>query len=423
VLAARARWALKGAWAVLDQGLFALSNFGVNVVLARWLAPQDYGAFTLAYAVFLLLGTFHTALLAEPMVVYGSGKYRDKISVYLGVLMQGHWLLTVIASLILAAAGVGLTLLGQRTVAMALFALAVSTPFILLLWLMRRSCYIRVQPHLAASGGLLYMTIVMGGAYLLYRESWLSAPAALILMAGASLASAVWLRSTLPFRFAAAEPGAFRRGVAADHWAYGRWAVGTGLLGVVILNLYYVLMPLRHGLESTATLKALMNIVMPAIHTYIALSIVIVPVLVRTRETPQFGAMVRRLVMLACSGAVAYWLMLGLLHQYIVRWLYGGLYAADSHLLWLLGLVPVGCAATSILEGALRALERSDEVFRAYLISTVSTCVVGIPLMLIWGTTGAVVGLLISFMLVVGSMLWSIRTDAVRRAAAPVARN
>lgn len=48
-------WARKGFWAVLDQGLFAGSNFLVSVLLARWLEPASYGAFSVAYSVFLLL--------------------------------------------------------------------------------------------------------------------------------------------------------------------------------------------------------------------------------------------------------------------------------------------------------------------------------------------------------------------------------
>jgi hypothetical protein len=404
-----ARWVAKGVWAVLDQGLFALSNFFVNVLLARWLTPQDYGAFTLAYSTFLFLATVHTALLAEPMVIFGAGKQRDRLPLYLGVLMQGHWLLAAAAGVMLAVAGAIFSLAGQRSIGLALLAIGAATPFILLLWLMRRCCYIRIEPHLAATGGVLYMAIMLAGSYLLYRQGWLSSPAALCVMGIASLAAALWIRWTLPFQFMSGSSAVFRRSVAAEHWGYGRWGVGTGMLAAVILNLYYVLMPLRHGLESTATLKALTNLVLPAIHTFIALSIVIPPILVRVRGTPRFHRTVHHLTWLACAGAVVYWLMLGSLHGYLVRWLYGGLYASDSQLLWLLGLLPIACAVISVYEGALRALEQIDRVFRAYLFAATATCLLGVPLMLVWGTGGAIVGLLIAYALALGSMIHSMR--------------
>ena len=53
----------RGAWAVTDQGLYALSNALLNILLARWLAPAEYGAFAVAYSALLLIGVFHASRL------------------------------------------------------------------------------------------------------------------------------------------------------------------------------------------------------------------------------------------------------------------------------------------------------------------------------------------------------------------------
>ena len=166
------RWVAKGAWAVLDQGVFALSNFGINIVMARWLAPRDYGAFTLAYSVFLLLGTVHSALLVEPMMVFGAGKYREKFPDYLSLLMRGHWLITAAASLLLGAIATGLILAGQRIVGVPVVALAAVTPFILTdCGSCGGSRCLHPEPTAPRGlpGGLVYMAILMGGAYTLFR--------------------------------------------------------------------------------------------------------------------------------------------------------------------------------------------------------------------------------------------------------------
>ena len=83
-------WATKGGFALIDQALFAGANFLVNILLARWLTPTEYGAFALAYSVFLLLGTFHTAIFTEPMMVFGAGKHAEQFEKYLGILLRGH---------------------------------------------------------------------------------------------------------------------------------------------------------------------------------------------------------------------------------------------------------------------------------------------------------------------------------------------
>lgn len=97
-------WVGKGTLAITDQGLFASSNFLLNVLLARWLAPAEYGTFALAYSVLLLFLVFHTALLTSPMLVFGSGKYRDRFPEYMGILLRGHFALMVPAAALLAAA-------------------------------------------------------------------------------------------------------------------------------------------------------------------------------------------------------------------------------------------------------------------------------------------------------------------------------
>src|SRR5690606_2918205 len=81
----------KASWAAFDQALFAGSNFILNLLLVRWLEPGEYGAFSLVYAVFLLAGTAHSALLTEPMLVFGPGRHASGIFSYLGTVVRLHW--------------------------------------------------------------------------------------------------------------------------------------------------------------------------------------------------------------------------------------------------------------------------------------------------------------------------------------------
>src|SRR5439155_722855 len=78
------RWVGRGSWAIADQGLFAGTNFLLNVMLARWLSPGEYGAFAVGLAAVFFVGTFHSALLTEPMLVFGPGKYADRAGAYVG---------------------------------------------------------------------------------------------------------------------------------------------------------------------------------------------------------------------------------------------------------------------------------------------------------------------------------------------------
>jgi O-antigen/teichoic acid export membrane protein len=88
--------------------------------------------------------------------------------------------------------------------------------------------------------------------------------------------------------------------------------------------------------------------------------------------------------------------MLGLLHRPLVVWLYGGQYADDAYLLWLLGLYPIIQGATSVFAAALQASERPDRVFWAYVVAAGFTLTLGIITVYIWGVAGAAVGVVAS---------------------------
>lgn len=56
-------------WGVLDQGLSSATNFGVTAVAARYADPERFGAFSFAFAVYILALWVARSLVAEPFVV------------------------------------------------------------------------------------------------------------------------------------------------------------------------------------------------------------------------------------------------------------------------------------------------------------------------------------------------------------------
>lgn len=389
-----------------DQGLFAVANFVLNVLLARWLTPQDYGAFTIAFAVFLLIGTVHTALLAEPMLVFGPGKYKGRLYEYLGILLYGHLGFAFLSSLLLLLASLGFALSGSSEISAVLLALVLVAPFIFLLWLMRRACYAVFKPHLAAWGGAIYMVLMMVGVYALYRLEWLSAPSALGVMGLSSTVVSLWLVLRLKVKRPALKGDELVGEAFRSHWSYGRWSVAYQALAWVPANVYFLILPVVGGLEDTASLKALLNLLMPILHANMALSILLLPSLVQARGSVRFSSIVRSALVLFVSGSALYWLFLIFFHGTLITWLYGGRYAQDAELLWFLGLAPISAGVAAVLGMALRARERPDQVFYSYVFSSIVALTLGLGATLVWGTVGAAVGLLLSSMATAVAMAW-----------------
>ena len=99
------RWLRGGVWSVLDQGLFAGANFVVNILLARWLSPEAYGSFAIAFSAFLLAGTLHGGWFVEPMLVFGAGKFESRFPAYVRMLLREHGRFSLLAGLALGIIG------------------------------------------------------------------------------------------------------------------------------------------------------------------------------------------------------------------------------------------------------------------------------------------------------------------------------
>ncbi|WP_166178488.1 MATE family efflux transporter [Rubrobacter tropicus] len=387
-----------------DQGLFATSNFALNILLARWLPPTEYGAFGLAFAVFTFVGCLHAATLTEPMLVFSPRRYKECVSEYLGALVYGHIGFATLGSLALLVTGLVFAYWDpSSTLPSVFFALALTEPFIHLLWMMRRACYARFEPQLAAWGGAWYMVMMLVGAFMLYRYGWLSTSTALGVMAISSLVVSLWLGVRLGVK---APP--LRGGVTGEalksHWEYGRWSVGNRALYWLPTNVYYLILPVWGGLEAGAAFKALMNLLMPMLQATTALSALLLPTFVQAREQDSFGSSVRSAFGLLLIAPILYWVLLGLFHETMINLAYGGRYAAHADLLWLLGLLPIAMAANEVLSQAIRSLERPEWLFRVYVVYAVVGGTLGVWCMYLWLIAGAGIGILFSRIVLAVSM-------------------
>lgn len=390
-------WTARGGLAILDQGLFAGTNFLVNILLARWLRPAEYGAFALAFSTFLLAGTFHTALITEPMLVFGPFKYRARFKRYLGLLLRAHLGITVALTLFLLGVALAGRWLGISLVSRALAGAALAAPCILLVWLVRRAFYVCLRPAWAAAGGALYCTLLLPLMFLLRNSGLLDPATALASMGGAALAVATLLVLRLRPRWRLPEAEPRLREVAAEHWRYGRWAAATASLAWFPGSIYFVILPIWFGFAEAGALKALMNLAMPVLQSVTALGVLLLPLLVRHRAEGgwrRMGRTVRRFFGLFFSGAVLYGLLLWLFRFQVLRLLYAGKYTQyASWPLLLVALLPLMACASLPFESALRALERPDLIFRSYAAATFISLLCGVPLAAALGASGGLAGM------------------------------
>lgn len=391
-----ARWVGRGAWAVADQGLFALSNFVIGVLLARWLSPAEFGSFSIAYSIFLFIGTLHTSLLTEPMLVFGSAKYAGAFPSYLRQLMRGHWMVAGVGGVVLALVGLGMRLFSSSALAPSMICTGLTAPLLLWPGLARRACFARLQPRWAAAAGGIYLGLMSLGAFLLFRMQWLSAVTAILLLAVCSAVVGAGLFLVLVRGRPEHRGPVDVREVLADHWYYGRWALLGSAIGWFPSNVYFLLLPTNGGLAASASLKALMNLILPVLHGIAALATLLLPSLVRVRGTTAFRTTLVTAIVLLTSGAALYWIVVATFAHPLLLLLYKGRYTYPAGLLWMLGALPVAAAFAAVLGAAVRAMERPSDAFLASLGAAAVAATLGPWLVAQRGVVGAVIGLIAS---------------------------
>ncbi|HET7208407.1 MAG TPA: hypothetical protein VFI95_17655 [Terriglobales bacterium] len=394
-------WLGKGSLAVADQGLFAGSNFLLNVLLARWLTPADYGAFALAYSIFLLLLLLHNALLTGPMLVFGPGKYRQRFREYLGVVLRGHFVLIIPVTALLISTAFLLGWVYSPGVERAFLALAAAGPLILLLWLLRRAFYVLLNPGWSATSGGIYLLILLGSAVTLHVIGRLTPATGFLAMGAASFIASLLLVVLLQPRLA--NNSLSIRAIAADHWRYGKWVVAAAGPNWVTDNAYFLVLPAWVSLAEAGALKALLNLAMPALQTIAAVGVLLLPILVRDRHLGGPRAMMRTIKLclgLFLLGSASYLLVLWGFRLEMFRLLYAGKYGTyASWPLLLAALLPFAQSLTVVVGGALGALERPDLAFWPSVGSCTLTLALGFPLAFNLGLGGALAGLVASYIL------------------------
>lgn len=386
-------WATRGSLALLDQGLIAASNFVIAILLARWLLPQQYGSYALAFATFLLLSFFHQAILLEPQRIFGATDYADRQREYLGILLRIHLGLAFVIFL-----GLGISawlihaLARSDSLPGALAGVTFAAPCILLLWLARGAFYVRISPQNAVMGAAIYCAVVFVSLFVLCRLKSLSPFSAFLIIGLAALSSSAVLLVRLKPAFTIGGGDPSCRVTFQQHWHYGRWVLLSSVLSWLTADIYFPLVGSFSGMAAAGDLKALLNFSLPIAQTLNALCVFVLPYAARAYQQSGVTALTRltwRLAWLFAAIALAYWVVLIQLSRPAMQLLYGGRYTELAALMPLVaaGSVPWNIAYVPTV--VLRAVRSSVSILTIYCASSAVAISIGIPATKLLGLRGA----------------------------------
>lgn len=402
-------WGIKGGTAILDQGLFSGSNFVLSILLARWLSPADYGAFSIAFAVYLFFSSFYNALILEPMSIFATSRHMARLNEYFASQIVLHFVVTMgmtLISLIFTYAIYffrGIDLSTFQSLAGVEFFM----PLMLFIWLARRIHYTSQKPLDALLVSILYFFSMSGLSVLLYfspgRDS-------LFLWFGVmGIASFLGSLNIFPRRIFNWRAAVNWKSYIGEQWEYGRWVVIAAVLHNFGYQVQIFILAFYLGLGDTGAFRAIQNLMLPMMQLLSAFILLATPLVSYEFGRGDFVALKQksfRVAFFVISISVLYEIALFFGAGWLEKVLYGGKYAAVSWLFPWAGLVALLNAMETGYALVLRSLQRPSFHVINKLTAAIVGTVTAFVFVKLWALPGAVISGVVMEVFVLAVHAW-----------------
>jgi O-antigen/teichoic acid export membrane protein len=404
------RIAARMGWGIADQGLSSFSNFVLGVVVARTVGLTDFGAFSLAFAAYLLVTGFSRAVNAQPLLIRYSGvddaRWRQGAGAATGSALLIGLACAVIALLIaLATAG---------AVHEAFLALAVMLPGLAIQDSWRFAFFAHGQGRNAFLTDLTWTLVqlpallvasIVGHSVFWFVVAWGGA-------AGLAALVGVVLSGVVP------RP-AMARSWYREHQDLLPPYIGEFGANQLAGQLFLYAVGVVSGLAVVGTLRAAQILVGPLYVVVQGSYLVAVPEAVRVAQ--RSGRRLLELCALAAAGlagvGVAWGLVLEFVPDAIGTALIGEVWAPVHQILlvWALSFGAVNIGIGALI--GLRALAAAGPTFRAAVIANSAGFIGGVGGAALGGAQGATWGYLVAQ--VFGAAVWWYELRGVLRRHRP----
>jgi O-antigen/teichoic acid export membrane protein len=385
--------------AMADQGLSAATNFALSVIVARAVDADQFGAFGIAFAIYMITRGISTAMWATPVTIRHASTEADERIAQVTV-SAGAALLTGVAvavPMLLVAVAIG------GTIGEALLPLSICMPGLLLQDAWRQGFITHAVPGKAAINDLVWAVLQISGVatVVVVVEDPTIAP--MILAWG--------LSGSLAGLFATVQSGHWPRFLSVpqmmrDHRHLGPQFAGEFLASTGQGQVTLIALAAVSGTTATAGFRGAQVLFGPQRVLANGLILALLPEAARVRSSPHhLHWLVRALSTFNTAMAVALGGILLLLPASAGEAILGDSWAATRPVILPMTVLGVTGTLASGPSIGLRVIERASTCLRIQLLLSPLALVFALVGMVMGGAAGAAWGLAVAG--AVGTLLWT----------------
>lgn len=393
-------------WGILDQGLVSGVNFLTIILLARSLAPADFGYFVLAFTILQTAGTLQAALITRPHNVLGAVRHGQAYTDYSTTTAAAQIGFTTVLALVVASvAAIGYAAgVSQAALFLALVPALVAWQ---LQELGRRMLYTEGRLGAALADDVLCYGGQAVALIVLWQLDRLTGAKALLTLAVTFVLGA----AVLAWMLRTSLSGRLDRTSFSASWDFGKW-LGIAEVGQWFSTQFYIYLGAAIvGAIASAALKAGQTLLGP-VSVFLTFVTAYLPI-VLAREHESSGAVrrkARRSLAVILPVVVPYCLVMALFAQPVLEFVYGAEYAQYVDVVQLFAAYYVLLALSTVAIAALSAMGMTRAVFVGQAAGALLSLAVGWLLLLELGPPGGVVGMLASWALAMALFLRALRS-------------
>jgi O-antigen/teichoic acid export membrane protein len=389
----------------MDQAVASISNFAVGVAIARTAGIAGLGAFSLVYAIWLVIVSMHRALITDPMAIEGDLRMSDSAE-HVRVGLAAELTLGLASAALFVGVGLLFMALGQQTFGIDFLVLAPWLPFLLAQDYWRWIAFMSAEPHKALANDILFDVVQLIGFGLVIGFGVRSAGLAITAWGVGAAAGGIF--GLYQFSTRPSLRGGMQR--LKLRWAISKWLVGSNAAGWGVAQSYIPLVGIFLGPVGLGGLKAATSLVTgPSMVLIMAGGSVGLPEASKGLKTKGWPGLRRVERTVTAAGLLSMGIILlaiVLFGSKLLDLVYGHEFGQFGSIAVIIAL---SYCAVSIALGAilsLKATKRTHLLFGVSILSLIVSVIVTSILVPFFGLRGAAFAMLVTCSVTAVAQLW-----------------